>query len=237
MDQHIINLEKQRFIRDCKLVMKGSPASDSLKRIISNSSPGHIEFLKRELDSASARLIDIVIAKVKEESKKVLTSSSQRINILAISVLENLATESSEFSIEEIMKRYRETINPVKALYYDLQEIMFLYDGKPKNKHHQFLIRRFYKLEAFEKTLEAIDKDIKDLSECKHRINKLKMDHNYPNTSEHLKKIVDLHNEMIQWKTLFEAFPEWIEDNSSMPIAPVRKGPKNFCRKIKKLFK
>jgi hypothetical protein len=114
---------------------------------------------------------------------------------------------------------------------------MFLYDGKPKNKHHQFLIRRFYKLEAFEKTLEAIDKDIKDLSECKHRINKLKMDHNYPNTSEHLKKIVDLHNEMIQWKTLFEAFPEWIEDNSSMPIAPVRKGPKNFCRKIKKLFK
>ena len=41
------------------------------------------------------------------------------------------------------MKRYRESINPVKALYYDLQEIMFLYDGRPKNKHHQFLINKF----------------------------------------------------------------------------------------------
>jgi len=216
--------------------MKGSPASDSLKKIISHSNPGHIEFLKRGLDSASARLIDIVIAKVKEDSKKILTSSSQRINILAVSVLENLSTENSKFAIDEITKRYRESINPVKALYYDLQEIMFLYDGKPKNKHHQFLIRRFSKIESFEKIIEAVDKDIKDLGECKQRVNKLKIDHNYPNTSEHLKKIVDLHNEMIQWKILFEAFPEWIEDNS-LPIEPVHKGSKNFCRTIKKLFK
>ena len=236
MDKHIIDLEKQRFIRDCKLVMKGFAPTDSLRKIIINSSPGHIEFLKRDLDNTSARLIDIVIAKVKEESKKILTSSSQRINILAVSVLENLATESTDFTIDEIMTRYRESINPVKALYYDLQEIMFLYDGKPKNKHHQFLIRKFYRLEAFEKILEAVDKDIKDLNECKQRVNKLKIDHNYPNTSEHLKKIVDLHNEMIQWKTLFEAFPEWIEDNS-LPVVPAHKGSKKICRTIKNLFK
>ena len=233
---HIINLEKQRFIRDCKAVMKGSPATDSLRKTIINSSPGHIEFLKRGLDTTSARLIDIVIAKVKEDSKKLLTSSSQRINILAVSVLENLATESADFTIDEIMTRYRESINPVKALYYDLQEIMFLYDGKPKNKHHQFLIRRFSKLESFEKIIDAVDKDIKDLNECKQRVNKLKIDHNYPNTSEHLKKIVDLHNEMIQWKTLFEAFPEWIEDNS-LPIVPSHTGSKKICRTIKNLFK
>jgi hypothetical protein len=188
------------------------------------------------LDTTSARLIDIVIAKVKEDSKKLLTSSSQRINILAVSVLENLATESTDFTIDEIMTRYRESINPVKALYYDLQEIMFLYDGKPKNKHHQFLIRRFSKLESFEKIIDAVDKDIKDLNECKQRVNKLKIDHNYPNTSEHLKKIIDLHNEMIQWKTLFEAFPEWIEDNS-LPIVPVHKGSKKICRTIRNLFK
>ena len=236
MNEHIINLEKQRFIRDCKKVMKGSPASYSLRKIIINSSPGHIDFLKRGLNVTESRLVDIVIAKVKEESKKSLSASSQRINILAISVLENLSTEGSEFSIEEITKRYRESINPVKALYYDLQEIMFLYDSKPKNKHHQFLINKFKDIESFEKIIEAVDKDIKDLNECKQRINKLKTDHNYPNTTEHLKKIVDLHNEMIQWKTLFEAFPEWIEDNS-LPLVPTHKGSKKFCRTIKKLFK
>jgi len=236
MDKHIIDLEKQRFIRDCKLVMKGGKITDSLRKVIIHSSPGHIESLKKDLDATSARLIDIVIAKVKEDSKKLLTSSSQRINILAVSVLENLATESTDFTIAEIMTRYRESINPVKALYYDLQEIMFLYDGKPKNKHHQLLIRRFSKLESFENIIRAVDKDIKDLNECKQRVNKLKMDHNYPNTSEHLKKIVDLHNEMIQWKTLFEAFPEWVEDNS-LPIAPTRSGKTKFCRTIKNLFK
>ncbi len=235
MNQHIINLEKQRFIRDCKRVLKGERATDSLRRIIIHSSPGHIEYLKRDLDMAEARLIDVVIAKVKEESKKALSASSQRINILAISVLENLSTENSEFAIEEITKRYRESINPVKALYYDLQEIMFLYDGKPKNKHHQFLINKFKDVESFEKIIKAIDRDLSDLSECKQRVNKLKNDHNYPNTSEHLKRIVDLHNEMIQWKTLFEKFPEWIEENS-LPVKS-KDGKKTFCSTIKKIFK
>tara|TARA_Y100000385_G_scaffold51584_1_gene48597 strand:- start:19 stop:726 length:708 start_codon:yes stop_codon:yes gene_type:complete len=235
VNQHIINLEKQRFIRDCKAVLKGERTTDSLRRIIVHSSPGHIEYLKRDLDMAEARLIDFVIAKVKEESKKALSASSQRINILAISVLENLSTESSEFAIEEITKRYRESINPVKALYYDLQEIMFLYDGKPKNKHHTFLINKFRKIEAFEKVLTAIDRDIRDLAECKQRVNKLKNEYGYPNTSEHLKRIVDYHNEMIQWKTLFEKFPEWIEENS-LPVKS-KDGKKTFCTTIKKLFK
>ena len=231
---HIINLEKQRFIRDCKQVLKGERVTENLRRTIVNSSPGHVEYLKRDLVGTELRLVDIVIAKVKEESRKALSASSQRINILAISVLENLSTENSKFSIEEIMKRYRESINPVKALYYDLQEIMFLYDGKPKNKHHQFLINRFKDKESFEKIIVAIDRDISDLAECKQRVNKLKTDHNYPNTSEHLKKIVDLYNEMIQWKTLFEKFPEWIEENS-LPVDP--KGSTNFCKTIKKIFK
>tara|TARA_B100000953_G_scaffold36035_1_gene28186 strand:- start:194 stop:901 length:708 start_codon:yes stop_codon:yes gene_type:complete len=233
---HIINLEKQRFIRDCKQVLKGERITNSLRRTIIHSSPGHVEYLKRDLNVTELRLVDIVIAKVKEQSKKSLSASSQRINILAISVLENLATENSEFAIEEITKRYRESINPIKALYYDLQEIIFLYDGKPKNKHHQFLINKFKDIESFEKIIEAVDKDIKDLNECKQRINKLKTDHNYPNTTEHLKKIVDLHNEMNQWKTLFEAFPGWIEDNS-LPIVPTHKGSKKLCRTIKNLFK
>ena len=230
---HIINLERQRFIRDCKAVLKGDRVSDSLRRTIIHSSPGHVEYLKRDLDITEARLVDIVIAKVKEESKKALSASSQRINILAISVLENLSTESSEFAIEEIMKRYRESINPVKALYYDLQEIMFLYDGKPKNKHHTFLINKFRDNESFEKINVAVDRDLADLNECKQRVNKLKTEHNYPNTTEHLKRIVDLYNEMVQWKTLFEKFPEWIEENS-LPTEP--KG-KNFCSTIKKIFK
>ena len=234
MNKHIINLETQRFIRDCKKVLKGAPTSVSLRKIIINSSPGHIEYLKRGLNVTESRLVDIVIAKVKEESKKSLSASSQRINILAISVLENLSTESSEFAIEEITKRYRESINPIKALYYDLQEIIFLYDGKPKNKHHQFLINKFKDIESFEHIIDAIDRDLSDLSECKQRVNKLKREHNYPNTSEHLKKIVDLYNEMIQWKTLFEKFPEWINENS-LPLDP--KGTNNLCTTITKFFK
>ena len=95
------------------------------------------------------------------------------------------------------------------------------------------LKNKFKDIEAFEKIIVAIDRDIRDLAECKQRVNKLKSEHNYPNTSEHLKRIVDLYNEMVQWKTLFERFPDWINENGALPIHP--RG--TICTTIKKLFK
>jgi hypothetical protein len=211
----IIDLKKQRFIRDCKEFLTTGRVSDSLHTIINNGSIGQLDYIKKDLDNESKKLIDIVVEKIREKSRKETTTYKQKLNILCQGVLENLETHNDRFIIREIEERYRESINPIKALYYDLQEIMFLYDGKPKNKHHKFLMEKFETISAFDDILFAVERDLEDLKECKIRIKEFKEEKNILTTSEYVRKVIDLHNEMQQWKRLFESFPMWVAENKN----------------------
>tara|TARA_B100000212_G_C27357815_1_gene526683 strand:- start:348 stop:1037 length:690 start_codon:yes stop_codon:yes gene_type:complete len=211
----IIDFKKQKFIRDCIEFLKTKEMSDELKKVISTATPGYLEYLKKGETSDTVKVIDTAIAKVRQLTQKQITSNRQKINIIALSVLEGLSTDDSRFQIKEVTDRYRESINPVKALYYDLQEIMFLYDGKPKNKHHKFLIEKFSKKESFSDIVNAVERDLEDLKECKTRINNIKNELGFSNRSEYHKKVLDLYTEMRQWKRLFAKFPEWVDENYS----------------------
>lgn len=202
--------------------------SEELKKVINTATPGYLEYLKKGESSDTIKVMETVITKVRQLSQKEITSNRQKINIIALSILESLATDDTRFQIKEVTSRYRESINPVKALYYDLQEIMFLYDGKPKNKHHKFLVEKFSKKDAFNDIINAVDRDLEDLKECKTRINNLKKELGFSNRSEYHKKVLDLYTEMKQWKRLFTKFPEWVnenykDDNSSSLIKTLKK--------------
>lgn len=226
----IIDLKKQRFIKDCKDFLKTGKITDNLRASIINTTPGHIDYIKKDMDDESKKIIDIVISKVLEKYRKDIASHRQRVNIMCQSVLEHLETDNIRFEIKEVMERYRESINPVKALYYDLQEIMFLYDGKPKNKHHKFLIEKFSAITDFEEILFAVDRDLEDLKECKIRIKEIKENYQLSSNSEYSRKVIDLHNEMQQWKTLFNKFPEWVSENKEEETSS------NLLDTLKKFF-
>ena len=199
-----------------------------LRNIINSSNPSYIEYLKKDNDDSTVKVIDTVINKVRQSSQKQITASRQKINIIALATLEKLATDDKRFEIPEVIERYRETINPVKALYYDLQEIMFLYDGKQKNKHHKFLIDKFSKKESFDEILVAVNRDIEDLKECRERIRGIREQLKFSSKSEYNKKIIDLYSEMKQWKRLFEKFPNWVEEHETGTCKGLLDTLKNF---------
>ena len=209
----IIDLKKQRFIRDCKEYLKTGSITNELSMAISYQSPGNLEYLKKDLDDSTLKVVNTAIKQIQDSIRKYKINHRQKINVICQSVLENLSTFDERFKIKEVIERYRETINPVKALYYDLQEIMFLYDGKTKNDHHRYLISKFSKIEDFENILLAVEKDIEDLHQCKIRVKDLRDQFSINSNSEYSVKVTDLHNEMIQWKKLFKRFPDWVSEN------------------------
>ena len=209
----IIDFKKQKFLKECRLYLKNGEVSVSLSMAINNSTPGHIEFLKSDMADDEKNIIDIVVKKIRGTFKKNITSQRQKINILAISALENLSTLDKSFVIPKVIERYRDTINPVKALYYDLQEIMFLYDGKTKKDHHKFLIENFSDITDFNNIILAIDKDIQDLYTCKEQLKAIATSSSVSNSSEYAVRVFDTHNQLIQWKKLFERFPDWVKEN------------------------
>lgn len=225
----IVDLRKKRFLRDCKEYLKNGVITDSLRTDVVVSSPGHIEYLKKDLSKDELTLVNTAIDKVKKLYQKTVSANRQKVNIIASSVLENLSTNDKRFEVTQVIARYRETINPVKALYYDLQEIMFLYDGKSKKEHHKFLIEKFSKHSDFEELLIAVDKDIHDLHECKMRLKNIREEFSINNNIEYAKKVIDLHSEMQQWKKLFERFPEWVDENKE-------ENPRSLIKTLKDFF-
>jgi len=209
----VIDFKKRKFLKECRTYLKNGEVSNSLSMAINNSTPGHIEFLKSDMTEDEKNIVDIVVKKIRGTFKKNITSQRQKINILAISALENLSTLDKSFIIPEVIERYRDTINPVKALYYDLQEIMFLYDGKTKKDHHKFLIENFSDITDFNNIILSIDKDIQDLYTCKEQLKAIATSSSVSNSSEYAVRVFDTHNQLIQWKKLFERFPDWVKEN------------------------
>ena len=210
----VIDFKKRKFLKECRTYLKNGEVSNSLSMAINNSTPGHIEFLKSDMTEDEKNIVDIVVKKIRGTFKKNITSQRQKINMLAISALENLSTLDKSFIIPEVIKRYRDTINPVKALYYDLQEIMFLYDRKTKKDHHKFLIERF--------------SDIEDLYKCKEQLKAISTTSSVSNSSEYAVKVFDTHNQLIQWKKLFERFPDWVKENQDNKRTSLCETLKNF---------
>ena len=228
MSKDIIDFKKQKFIRDCKEYLKTGKIAESLRIGVNNTTPGHLEYLKAGLSEDERKLIDTAIDRIKKKYVRDITNNRQKMNMVAMSALENLSTIDKRFEIPEVMERYRESINPVKALYYDLQEIMFLYDGKTRKDHHKFLMEKFSNANAFEEILLAVDRDIEDLRKCKDQLRNIREEYNLPGTSEYSRRVIDLHNEMEQWKKLFEKFPEWIDENKGDENKSLIETLKNF---------
>lgn len=213
----IVNFKKEKFIRDCKDFLKTGVISDELRSIIYNTSPAEMEKLKEGQDQNTIRIIDYVIQNVSKITENDIAKFKQKTNILCKNVLDTLETSNDKYIITEVMERYRETINPVKALYYDIQEIIFLYDNKPKTKHHMFLIELFKDENAMTPYLLAIDKDLTRLHECKNDIERLKYDYKIQLNSIYAIKIKELSAEMALWRKLLAKFPEWVSANDVKP--------------------
>lgn len=215
----IIDLHKEKLIRDCRDFLKSGKISDDLRKLVVNATPGQLDYLKKGLDESATRIFDLAIVRVRDATLKEIALFKQKVNLLCLSTLENLETSDERYAIPEVIERYRESINPVKALYYDLQEIIFLYDGKPKNKHHQLLIETFRDEGSLDSVIAAVSQDLKSLLNCKEQIAELRQQYNTTASSDAIKRVREAINDLHQWNRLFKMFAQWARDNDDT-VAP-----------------
>lgn len=232
MASKIINFEKRVFINGCREFIKSGKLSPMLSTAISTITPGQLDYIKKDMDDESKKIIDLAVKKIKEKLHAEIIKNKRYINLVCQSTLENLEIDNPKFIIPEVVERYRETINPVKALFYDLQEIVFLYDNRPKNSHHKMLISMFSNHETLNDFVAAIDHDIESLYKCKEKISQIQDKVNYSISSDYSKRVIETYAELIQWKKLFETFPDWVDENDGKEDTE-----KPFFASMKKYFK
>lgn len=74
------------------------------------------------------------------------------------SVTNGLDSTSSEFVFPTVMSRYRASINPITALYYDARELLRSFN--PNNQRHEWLLGLLQDREFNNKIVDALSRDI-----------------------------------------------------------------------------
>jgi hypothetical protein len=77
------------------------------------------------------------------------------------STMNQLETESSDFKFPSVLTKYRPSINPVKALFYEIRELTRTYNIE--SEYHVWLLSLLQDLEYNNKLIDAISVDIRRL--------------------------------------------------------------------------
>lgn len=84
-----------------------------------------------------------------------------------VSTMNQLETESSDFKFPSVLTKYRPSINPVKAIFYEIREITRSYNIE--NEYQVWLLTLLKDLEYNNKLVDALSIDIKRLEKIVSR--------------------------------------------------------------------
>ena len=121
-------------------------------------------------DKLSPRYQKIADALITDYEKKIhenLDSLKRALRKDYTSTINQLETESTEFKFPSVLVKYRSNINPVRALFYEVREILRSYNLE--NEYQTWLISLIADSEYNNKIIDALSIDIKRLEKIVSR--------------------------------------------------------------------
>ena len=105
------------------------------------------------------------------------------------------------------MDKYRKNINPIRALKYEIQEIMAMYEVV--EEYHVWIVKQFHNKEKINDIVFAIKNDMLKLKELQKKYLRAKEKYSYfvlPMSYYHCK---EMEQDMLTWIKTFQEFLKW----------------------------
>lgn len=151
-----------------------------------------------------SKLKRILTSKIKKSAKNVLVSFMEEYYYFYT----NQCTKEEQWYHPIVMSKYRKNINPIRALYYDVLNLMSAYN--PQSEVHQFVVDLFLDAEWRNSIISCITKDIRV-------IDKIISTYHFP-----LEKIgekpfeffylVELKKDLVSARSVFRSMEYWSPD-------------------------
>jgi len=116
-------------------------------------------------------------------------------------VTNNLKTCDRKYSFPSVLTKYHKNINPVRALYFEIQEIDILFDQN--KKEHVFVVDLIKDRKFVEQLIQDIKADIKSLQQLEKRFTDTKKMFDFfslPMTYYYTQEII---KDMKKWSAVF----------------------------------
>ena len=122
-------------------------------------------------------------------------------------LLQNLETLNPKWKVPSILIKYRKNINPIRAIKYEIQEIMAMY--KVTDEYHIWIVNEFKDKEKINEIVFATKNDMLKLKELQKKYLRSKEQYSYfvlPMSYYHCK---EMEQDMLTWIKTFQEFLRW----------------------------
>jgi hypothetical protein len=121
----------------------------------------------KKLNPKYKKIADALIKDYEKKIRNNLDSLKLALRKDYVSTMSQLETESSDFKFPSVLSKYRPSINPVKALFYEIRELTRTYNID--SEYHIWLLSLLQDAEYNNKIVDALSIDIKRLEKIVSR--------------------------------------------------------------------
>lgn len=122
-------------------------------------------------------------------------------------LIQNLETNNTKYKIPSILIKYRKDINPIRALKFELQEIMSMYTVE--DDYHLWLIKEFKKEEKIKEIMFCVKNDIIKIIEMQKKFKNAKKKYSYFVLPMSYYHCIEMETDMVKWIKTLQEFLVW----------------------------
>ena len=122
-------------------------------------------------------------------------------------LLQNLESNNSKYKIPSILIKYRKDINPIRALKFELEEIMSMYSIE--DDYHLWLGKEFKNDEKINEIIFCVKNDIIKIVEMQKKFKKAKKKYSYFVLPMSYYHCLEMETDMISWIKTLQEFLVW----------------------------
>jgi len=122
-------------------------------------------------------------------------------------LLQNLETNNTKYKIPSILIKYRKDINPIRALKFELQEIMSMYEVE--DDYHLWLIDQYKNEDRVYEIINAVKNDMIKIAEMQKKYLYAKKKHSYFVLPMSYYHCIEMETDMKSWIKTLQEFLVW----------------------------
>lgn len=152
-----------------------------------------------------------ILLEIKEAVKQMTSQENMDIRFELedeyFNLIQNLETNNAKYKIPSILIKYRKDINPIRALKFELQEIMSMYTVE--DDYHLWLIKEFKKEEKIKEIMFCVKNDIIKIIEMQKKFKNAKKKYSYFVLPMSYYHCIEMETDMVKWIKTLQEFLVW----------------------------
>lgn len=209
----IINFEQAKIAHVFEQFSKDGVITDN---ILENINP-HFHF-QSDIDDVLDEYSDIdrkryykILLEIKDAVKQMTSEDNMNIRFELedeyFNLLQNLKTNDPKYKIPSILIKYRKDINPIRALRFELQEIMSMWEVE--DDYHIWIIKQFKNKSKINEIITDVKDDMIKIVEMQKKYLMAKRKHSYFVLPMSYYHCIEIETDMKSWIKTLQEFLVW----------------------------